>query len=166
MTVAGILKESAHYFLHIAHYLWGFHESADGLVQKRIIGRPGQLRIVRPLRENCLHEFHNRRALFSWREVARINIEDEVLEEVFELDFFVIGEEGDQVGNERRIKDDSFNEVDDAMMIIFEESAELWHLHEVYFLLLDFSLKAETVFEGTELLDKLNSLLIVLSNAG
>lgn len=67
VTVAGILKESTDYFLHIADYLWGFHEAADGLVQKRVLGRPVQLRIVRPLRENSLHEFHNRRALLARR---------------------------------------------------------------------------------------------------
>lgn len=52
------------------------------------------------------------------------------------------------------------------MMIIFEESAELWHFHEVDFLLLDLALKAETVLEGTELLDELDPFLVVLSNAG
>ena len=52
------------------------------------------------------------------------------------------------------------------MMVIFKERAELSHFHEVDLLLLDLALKAEAVLEGAELLDKLHSLLVVLSHAG
>ena len=94
VTVARILKEPTDYLLHVAHYLRGFHESADGLVQQRVLGRPVQLRIVGPLREDRPHEVHNRRALLAGRQVTRIDVEDKVLEEVLKPDFFVIGEEG------------------------------------------------------------------------
>ena len=51
-------------------------------------------------------------------------------------------------------------------MVIFEEAAELWHLHEVYFLLLNLAFVSHTVFEGAEFADELKSSLVILFDAG
>lgn len=104
--------------------------------------------------------------MFSRREVAGINVEDKILKEVLKLYLLVVGEESYQSCDEGWVEDYSLDEFDDAMMVILEERAELYHFHEVDLLLLDLALETEAVLEGTELLDQLDSFLVVLSHAG
>lgn len=52
------------------------------------------------------------------------------------------------------------------MMVALEEAPQFSHLHEVNFLLLHLPLEPQAILEGTELLDQLQSLLVVFLHAG
>jgi len=102
--------------------------------------------------------------LTRWK-VTGVNIEDDILKEVLKFDLFGVGVKTDQLGNDLRFEDDPFDDVNDAVMVIFEEGPKLPHLHKVNLLFLHLPLKSETVLKDTELPHQLQSLLVVLLNA-
>lgn len=112
--------------------------------------------------QDSFHEDHQGRTLLAWREIAWIDIEDNILKEILKLDFFVVREVSDKLGDESGIEDDFLDDVDDALMVILEECCKFSHLYKVYLFFLYFSFKTKTILKLTKLLHQLQSFLIVL----
>jgi hypothetical protein len=155
MAITGLLQESTHYLLDIADNLGCLHEATDSLIEQTVLRRPHQFMIIGPMLQNSSHEEHQRRSLLTRRQIARVNIEHDVLEEVLKLDLLSIGIKTDDLGDYGGLKYYLFDEIDHVVMVALEESPQFAHLHEVNFLLLHLPLESEAVLKRAELLDQL-----------
>lgn len=161
----GVLQEPTYDSFNVANDCRSLHESADGLVKQRVLGRSDQVHVVGPVVEDSLHELEQRRALPAGVEIAGVDIEGHVLQEVVEADPLGVRKGGDELGDDFGLQNDLFDEIDEILMVALEEGAEVSHFNEVDLPLLHLSLEAQTVLELAELLHQVDALHVVLPHA-
>jgi hypothetical protein len=86
LALAGVLQEAADYAFDVAHDGGHFHEGGDGLVQQGVLGGPHQFDAVGPEFEDCLDELKQGGTLSALMQVAGVDIEGNILQEIFEVD--------------------------------------------------------------------------------